>query len=109
MRYVKNSVVIQAERDIPLLRQLRNSKFASHSQRFELMRFGGSERSPDSFGWSVRRLLKAGFRSICEAAFGAESEVYRITREGIPLLEHHGEFTTVLHSRAEHFPDAPSL
>ena len=109
MRYVKNSVVIQAERDIPLLRQLRNSKFASHSQLFELMRFGGSECSRDSFGWRVRRLLKAGFLSICEGAFGAESVIYRITREGVALLEHHGQFTTVLHSRTEHLPHASQV
>jgi len=109
MRYVKNSVVIQAERDIPLLRQLRNSKFASHSQLFELMKFGGCECSRDSFGWRVRRLLKAGFLSICEGAFGADSSVYRVTREGIALLEHHGQFTTVLHSRTEHLPHASQV
>lgn len=109
MRYVKNSVVIQAERDIPLLRQVRNSKFASHGQLFELMRFGGSESSRDSFGWRIRRLLKAGFLSICEGAFGADSSVYRITREGIALLEHHGQFTTVLHSRTEHLPHASQV
>ena len=109
MRYVKNSVVIQAERDIPLLRQLRNSKFASHSQLFELMRFGGSESSRDSFGWRVRRLLKAGFLSISKGAFGGESVIYRITREGIALLEHHGQFTTVLHSRTEHLPHASQV
>jgi hypothetical protein len=109
MRYVKNSVVIQAERDIPLLRQLRNSKFASHSQLFDLMRFGGSECSRDSFAWRIRRLLKAGFLSICEGAFGAESAVYRITRQGIALLEHHGQFTTVLHSKTEHLPHASQV
>lgn len=104
MRYVKDSIVIQAERDIPLLRQVRNSKFASHSQLFELMTFGGYECSRDSFGWRIRRLLKAGFLSICQGAFGAESSVYRITLEGIALLEHHGQFTTVLHSKTEHLP-----
>ena len=104
MRYVKDSVVIQPERDIPLIRQVRNSKFASHSQLFELMTFRGYECSCDSFGWRVRRLLKAGFLSICQGAFGAESLVYRITREGIALLEHHGQFTTVLHSKTEHLP-----
>lgn len=104
MRYVKNSVVIQEERDIPLLRQLRNSKFASHNQLFELLKFGGYECSRDSFGWRVRRLLKAGFLSSCEGAFGAESAVYRITRDGIALLEHYGQFTTVLHSKTEHLP-----
>lgn len=61
MRYAKNTVVVQAERDIPLLRQVRNSKFVSHIQLFELMRFGGWESSRDSFNWRVRRLLKAKF------------------------------------------------
>ena len=104
MRYAKNSVVIQADRDIPLLRQVRNSKFASHEQLFELMTFGGYEGSRDSFGWRVRRLVKAGFLSICEGALGSKSVVYRITYRGIALLEHHGQFTTVLHSKTKHLP-----
>ena len=106
MRYAKNSLVIQAERDIPLLRQVRNSKFVSHSQLFELMKFGGWESSRDSFNWRARRLLKAHCLSICDGAFGAGSAVYRISREGIALLEYHGQFTTVLHSKTEHLPHA---
>ena len=104
MRYLKDSTVIHEGRDIPLLRQVRNSKFASHSQLFELMRFAGSESSRDSFGWRVRRLIKARFLSVSEGAFGAEGAIYRITREGIALLEHHGHFTTVLHSNTKHLP-----
>ena len=104
MRYLKDSIVVQEGRDIPLLRQVRNSKFSSHNQLFELMRFAGSESSRDSFGWRVRRLLKAKFLSVCDGAFGAEGAVYRITREGIALLEHHGHFTTVLHSNTRHLP-----
>jgi hypothetical protein len=104
MRYAKNSVVIQADRDIPLLRQVRNSKFASHEQLFELMTLRGYESSRDSFGWRIRRLLKAGFLSICEGAFGSKSLVYGITYEGVALLEHHGQFTTVLHSKTRHLP-----
>ena len=104
MRYLKNSIVIQAERDVPLVRQVRNSKFISHNQLFELMRFAGSESSRDSFGWRVRRLLKAGFLSTCAGALGAEGTVYRVTREGVALLEHHGHFTTVLHSNTKHLP-----
>jgi hypothetical protein len=109
MRYVKNSVVVQTDRDIPLLRQVRNSKFASHEQLFELMTCGGYECSRDSFGWRVRRLVKAGFLSICEGAFGAKSAVYRITYKGIALLEHHGQFTTVLHSKTKHLPHASQV
>jgi hypothetical protein len=104
MRYAKNSIVIQTQRDIPLLRQLRNSKFASHDQLFELMTLGGYECSRDSFGWRVRRLARSEFLSVCEGAFDSESVVYRITYKGIALLEHHGQFTTVLHSKTEHLP-----
>jgi hypothetical protein len=104
MRYVKDSIVIQKERDIPLLRQVRNAKFVTHSQLFELMRFRGSECSRDSFGWRVRRLLKAGFLSMCEGSFGVDSPVYCISRRGVAVLEHHGQFTTVLHSRTKHLP-----
>lgn len=42
MRYAKGSLVINPERDIPLLRQVRNSKFVSHHQLFELMKLGAS-------------------------------------------------------------------
>jgi len=104
MRYIKDSLVIQAERDIPLLRQVRNSKFITHLQLFEMMKFAGSEHSRDSFGWRVRRLLKAGLLSSCTGTFGAGSAVYRITGQGIALLEHHGQFTAVLHSKTQHLP-----
>ena len=104
MRYAKNSVVVQVERDIPLLRQVRNSKFVSHPQLFELMRFGGRECSRDSFNWRVRRLLRAKFISLCEGSFGAPSSVYRISHEGIALLEYHGQFTTVMHSKTKNLP-----
>jgi hypothetical protein len=104
MRYLKDSLVIQAERDIPLLRQVRNSKFITHLQLFEMMKFAGSEHSRDSFGWRVRRLLKAGLLSSCTGTLGAESPVYRIAGQGIALLEHHGQFTAVLHSKTQHRP-----
>jgi hypothetical protein len=104
MRYAKNSVVVQAERDIPLLRLVRNSKFVSHIQLFELMRFGGWESSRDSFNWRVRRLLKSKFLAVCTGTFGAGSAVYRISREGVAMLEYHGQFTTVMHSKTEHLP-----
>jgi hypothetical protein len=73
------------------------------------MKFGGSDRSRDSFNWRVRRLLKAGHVSICDGIFCAGSAVYRITKDGLVLLEHHGQFTTVLHSNTEHLPHASQV
>lgn len=109
MRYAKNGLVIQTARDIPLLRQVRNAKFISHEQLFSLMQFCGLERSRDSFNWRLRRLLKAGYLAICEGFCGADSAVYRISRDGIHLLEHHGEFTTVLHSNTQHLPHTSQI
>jgi len=37
MRYAKNSLVVSPERDIPLLHQVRNSRFVSHNQLFQFM------------------------------------------------------------------------
>jgi hypothetical protein len=109
MRYAKNGLAIQVGRDIPVLRQVRNSKFISHHQLFDLMRFGGLERSRDSFNWRLRRLLNARYVDVCAGFFGAGSAVYRITRDGIHLLEHHGEFTTVLHSNTQHLPHTSQI
>jgi hypothetical protein len=68
------------------------------------MKAGGWERSRDSFNWRVRRLLKSRFISTCDGSFGAGSVVYRISREGIAVLEYYGQFTSVLHSKTEHLP-----
>jgi len=104
MRYPKNSMVINPERDIPLLRQVRNSRFVSHSQLFEFMQYGGFDRCRSSFNWRTRRLIGSRHLSICEGRFGAESIVYRITKNGLALLEHHGQFSTTFHSGTEHLP-----
>ncbi len=104
MRYTKDSLVINPERDIPLLRQARNSRFVSHQQLFDFMRFGRFDHCRSSFNWRARRLVRSGHLSICEGVFGAGSAVYRITRDGLAMLEHHGQFTTVLHSSTEHLP-----
>ena len=65
MRYAKGSLVISEERDIPLLRQVRNSRFVSHDQLFEFMKFGGVDHCRNSFNWRVKRLLKYGQLDLC--------------------------------------------
>ena len=80
MRYAKNSLVINRERDIPLLLQVRNSRFISHQQLFEFMQYHqGIDQSRSSFNWRTRRLLGSGYLSVCECRCGAGSPVYRIT------------------------------
>ena len=54
MRYAKNSLVINPERDIPLLLQVRNSRFISHQQLFEFMQYHqGIDQSRSSFNWRL--------------------------------------------------------
>lgn len=105
MRYARDSFVVNPERDIPLLRRIRNSKFVSHVQLFEHMQLGGFERSRKSFNWRVKRLIDSGHIAVCTGIFGAGSSVYRITKEGLTLLEYHGQFTAVLHSNTQHLPN----
>lgn len=104
MRYAKGSLVVNPERDIPLLRQVRNSKFVSHHQLFEFMKLGGFDHSRNSFNWRVKRLLDSGHIGVCQRVYGAGSAVYHVTKDGIMLLEHHGQFTAVLHSATAHLP-----
>lgn len=109
MRYAKNSLVVSSERDIPLLRQVRNSRFVSHNQLYEFMAYGSFDRCRSSFNWRTRRLVRSGHLSICEGVFGAGSVVYRISKEGLALLEHHGQFTTVLHSSTGNLPHSSQV
>lgn len=109
MRYSKNSLIVNPERDLPLLLQVRNSRFITHQQLFELLEYAGPGQSRSSFNWRARRLLTAGHISICGDHSGAGSPVYRITKSGLSLLEYHGHFTTVLHSRTEHLPHSSQI
>lgn len=104
MRYAKGTFVISPERDLPLLRQVRNSRFISHAQLFEFMKLGGFDHDRDSFNWRLRRLRSASYVSVCSDVHGAGSAVYRITKDGLILLEHWGDFAVVLNSNTEHLP-----
>lgn len=104
MRYMKDSVVINPNRDLPLLRQVRNSRFVTHKQLFEFMQLDGTDDRRNSFNWRTKRLLRSGHLSVCDGRFGTGTAIYRITKPGLALLEHHGEFTTILRSNSEHLP-----
>src|ERR1035441_5116240 len=104
MRYAEGSLVISEERDIPLLRQVRNSRFVSHDQLFEFMKFGGVDRSRNSFNWRVKRLVKYGQLDLCRDVYGAGSAVYRIARGGIAPLQHQRQLTSGLAPQSPHSP-----
>jgi hypothetical protein len=104
MRHAKNSLVVNRKRDIPLLYQVRSSKFITHQQLFEFMKLCGHERSRASFDWRVRRLIKFGRLAICPDIQESGSAVYRITKSGLALLEHFGQASIVLNSGTLHPP-----
>jgi hypothetical protein len=104
MRYAKGTHSISAARDIPLLLQVRNSRFVTHQQLFEFMKLAALESSRRCFNWRVQRLLAASHISVCEDIAGRGSTVYRITRRGLLQLEDHGKFATVLNSGTQHLP-----
>jgi hypothetical protein len=102
MRYAKNSLVVSPERDVPLLRQVRNSKFVTHQQLFEFMKLCGCDHNRDAFNWRVRRLKTFGHITDCPAIHGLGSAVYQITKAGLCLLEHCGHSSVVLNSNTAH-------
>lgn len=95
---------MSAERDIPLLRQVRNSRFVTHSQLFECMKLGGFDHDRDSFNWRLRRLRTSAYIRVCPDVHGAGSAVYQITKDGLTVLEHFGDCAVVLNSNTEHLP-----
>jgi hypothetical protein len=68
------------------------------------MQLDGADERRNSFNWRAKRLLRYGHLSLCDGRFGIGSAIYRITKSGLSLLEHHGEFTTILHSNTDHLP-----
>jgi hypothetical protein len=104
MGYPKNTLVINPERDIPLLRQVRNSRFVGHQQLFEFLCYDAVASSRTSFNWRVRRLLKARLIARLESLTWQGSPVYSITHNGLVELESQGEFAIALHSGTRHMP-----
>ena len=104
MRYPKGSIVISPARDIPLLRQVRNARFISHQQLFELARPEGVKYARVSFNSRMRRLLSTKRIACLEAITWHGSPVYSIAHNGLMELESIGEFSLALHSGSRHMP-----
>jgi hypothetical protein len=105
MRYAKDTISVSATRDIPLLAQVRNSKFVTNQQLFEFMQSGGYEYSRKSLNWRIKRLLDSGFLQPCPLKVGYGCTVYGITTSGLLHLEDHGYFATVVNSKNGHLPN----
>ena len=104
MRYARGSLVITPERDIPLLRQVRNSGFVTHQQLFELLRQQGVVSGRNTFNWRVRRLIRTQHIARLEALTWQGSPIYAIAPNGLMELESQGEFAIALHSGTRPIP-----
>lgn len=106
MRYAKGTLAVNSDRDIPLLLQVRNSKFISHQQLFTFLQFASLEHSRNSFNWRISRLLQSKYLSFCSGQFGRGTVIYSVTTAGLLQLEDHGHFASVLNSKSQRLPDA---
>ncbi len=105
MRYAKGTFVITKDRDIPLLRHVRNARFISHQQLFELAELEGLGSCRSTFNWRVARLIKTGHIKLLEGTSWQGSRIYFITARGLAELETHGEFLLAMPSRNRQTPD----
>jgi len=92
MRYRKGSIELNHSRDLPLLRQILRSEFATHSQLFEFMRLNHHERSRKSFDWRLRRLVRHSFVLQREMPACGMQPVYSVGRTSALLLQGLGEY-----------------
>lgn len=105
MRYAKGTLVITEERDIPLLRHVRNARFVSHEQLFELMALDCLGSCRTTFNWRIRRLVKTGHIQRLPGMNWQRSRVYFISAHGLSELETRGEFLMAMHSGNRQKPD----
>src|SRR5262245_44063469 len=91
MRYRKGSIEISRGHDLPLLRQVIESQFVSHSQLFMFMNLGRYESKRRSFNWRLSRLLEQGLLHRHSLACISGGPLYTITKSGIACLEIQGE------------------
>ena len=95
MRYPAGSLQLNPSRDLPLLRQVLHSEFATHSQLFEFMHLNHYERSRKSLDWRLRRLVDRGLlrRNTTPGCTG--ELVYSVASTAAALLQGMGEYCLV--------------
>jgi hypothetical protein len=91
MRFQKGSIELSAVQDLPLLRQVLRSQYATHNQLFEHMQLGCHEMRRQSFNWRIKRLVDHQLMLRHYIPTVASSYVYSIGMEGFLYLQGIGE------------------
>ena len=87
MRHAKGTIALSQEQDLPMLRQVLNSQFITHTQLWRFMRHACIELSRASFCWRVRRLWAHGFLARHSLPMVDSEFVYSIAGPGVTFLE----------------------
>jgi len=95
MRYPKGSLQLSPSRDLPMLRQLLHSDFATHSQLFEFMQLNHHERSRQSFDWRIKRLIDRALVLRQTQPVVAGEYIYSIARSAAVFLQSIGDYCLV--------------
>ena len=102
MRYLKGSIAISEQCDIPLLLLIRNAGFITHKQLIALGGYDQSQSSLCNFLRRIRRLLRGQYIMLLDQRFEG-NKIYAITRKGLEQVEFFG------HTLASLNPEMPNI
>jgi hypothetical protein len=90
-RFTKGTIQLSPTQDIPLLRQILHSVFATKPQLYEFMKLANREKSPQSLHSRLERLVKHTLVRRHDALPGFSHALYSIDQRGIEILTAQGE------------------
>src|SRR6516165_8664406 len=80
MRYPKGAIDLRSPQDTLLLQQVLRSRYVSHEQLWEFMRYKGRECRRRVFNWRVKRLVD--HELVLRKSTASRSWVYWVSHEG---------------------------
>jgi hypothetical protein len=104
MGYVKGSILISEESDIPLLRHVRDCRFVSRLQLFSLLQHDAAHLPASSYSSRLNRLVRHDYIRTLSGQTHRASAIYFIAPKGLLELESHGEYCLAIHSETRHMP-----
>ena len=99
MRYFKNSVQLNPERDIPILETTLRAGCISTGQLLHLMQIEYRERNQKDFNWRIRRLLRFDLLRLRSMPVIGRERILEIGETGLDVLCSRGELYTTRSGR----------
>ena len=90
MRYPKGSIGVGEAQDYPLLREVMDSQFITHSQLWHFLSYHAHETSRSSFCWRVKRLADNGFVKRHRFPMVDRDLIYSLSAAGVTYVQNHG-------------------